>query len=419
MDTYGVVRYRAVATSAVREASNARRLPRPRAPAHRASTSRSSTAPRRTASPTWRCASGSRDHPPCVAGTRCSSRSAAAARTSPSCARASPSTPAPTRWARSACARAWPPGRAATSRASRLLRAAHPQRRGRHPPRDAAARGHTLHRPGRRRALRRRRASGGRRAPRTRVCRSSSEPFIAFCDQLAGYDVEQLVEQFRLPPVGGGDAGARPPRLPRAAARDRRPSEVTVPDASLRAACSSTSPRRGARQGIEDFRAQVLASAGRAGREVPLRRRRTPRTWRELAVRLFDELRAEHGLSDRHRLLLEVAALLHDIGNYVNLRGHHKHTQYLLSVSEIFGLSQDDMAVVANVARYHRRACPQKSHLPYMALDRETRVRGQQARRHPAPGQRPRRRPPAEGEGRAPASARRTTGCWRSKGRAT
>src|SRR4029077_10744329 len=43
-------------------------------------------------------------------------------------------------------------------------------------------------------------------------------------------------------------------------------------------------------------------------------------------------------------------------------------------VSDIFGLSRDDMDIVANVARYHRRATPQKSHLPYMALDSDTRV---------------------------------------------
>jgi exopolyphosphatase/guanosine-5'-triphosphate,3'-diphosphate pyrophosphatase len=94
----------------------------------------------------------------------------------------------------------------------------------------------------------------------------------------------------------------------------------------------------------------------------------------QLALRLFDEMKSEHGLGSRDRLLLEVAALLHDVGNYVNLRGHHKHSQYILSVSEIFGLSRDDMEIVANVARYHRRATPQKSHLPYMALDSDTRV---------------------------------------------
>ena len=76
----------------------------------------------------------------------------------------------------------------------------------------------------------------------------------------------------------------------------------------------------------------------------------------------------------RDRLLLEVAALLHDIGIFVSLRGHHKHAQYILSVSEIFGLSRDDMAVISNVARYHRRGVPNKSHLPFMALDSEDRV---------------------------------------------
>jgi exopolyphosphatase/guanosine-5'-triphosphate,3'-diphosphate pyrophosphatase len=91
-------------------------------------------------------------------------------------------------------------------------------------------------------------------------------------------------------------------------------------------------------------------------------------------VRLFDELRDEHGLRDRHRLLLQVASLLHDVGIYVSLRAHHKHSQYILSASQIFGLSDEETAIVANIARYHRRAVPQDTHLPYVALDREDRL---------------------------------------------
>ena len=90
---------------------------------------------------------------------------------------------------------------------------------------------------------------------------------------------------------------------------------------------------------------------------------------------MFDELQAEHGLSRRDRLLLEVAALLHDVGLFVGPRAHHKHAQYILQASEIFGLSADDRDVIGNVARYHRRGLPQKSHVPYMALDRQDRVR--------------------------------------------
>jgi exopolyphosphatase/guanosine-5'-triphosphate,3'-diphosphate pyrophosphatase len=94
----------------------------------------------------------------------------------------------------------------------------------------------------------------------------------------------------------------------------------------------------------------------------------------KLACRLFDELRDEHGQSERERLLLQVAALLHDVGVYVSLRAHHKHSQYLIAASQISGLSDEETAIVANIARYHRRGSPQESHLPYIALDRQDRL---------------------------------------------
>jgi exopolyphosphatase/guanosine-5'-triphosphate,3'-diphosphate pyrophosphatase len=150
-------------------------------------------------------------------------------------------------------------------------------------------------------------------------------------------------------------------------------TEVIVPDASLRLGLLLDIAGSEDGLGIESFRKQVLASATAFGERYRYDAAHA-RNVAHLATRLFDELRPEHGLGDRDRLLLEVAAVLHDIGNFVNQRGHHKHSQYLLSVSEVFGLSRDDMAIISNVSRYHRRATPQKSHLPYMALDSDTRV---------------------------------------------
>src|SRR5262249_29407643 len=150
--------------------------------------------------------------------------------------------------------------------------------------------------------------------------------------------------------------------------------EVTVPEASLRAgmlldlAVGEDARRR------EDFNRQVLASAHAIGEKYRYDVSHAENVAR-LAVRRLVVLRSEHGLADRDRSLPEAASLLHDVGLYINRRAHHKHSQYILSVSDIFGLSREDMDVVANVARYHRRAMPQKSHLPYMALDRDTRVR--------------------------------------------
>jgi hypothetical protein len=53
------------------------------------------------------------------------------------------------------------------------------------------------------------------------------------------------------------------------------------------------------------------------------------------------------------------------------LRAHHRHSLYLLSSSQIFGLTDNETQMVANIARYHRRGTPQKSHLQYVALDQQ------------------------------------------------
>ncbi|MFW5839268.1 MAG: HD domain-containing protein [Planctomycetota bacterium] len=94
----------------------------------------------------------------------------------------------------------------------------------------------------------------------------------------------------------------------------------------------------------------------------------------DLAVQLFDDLRGEHGLGSRHRLLLRVSALLHEVGNFVSGRAHHKHSYYLVSNAEVFGLRGEEIQIVALVTRYHRRSVPKPSHVEYISLTREKRV---------------------------------------------
>ncbi len=94
----------------------------------------------------------------------------------------------------------------------------------------------------------------------------------------------------------------------------------------------------------------------------------------ETAVRLFDALQPEHGLEARHRLLLRVAGILHEVGSFVSNAAHHKHSYYVIANSEIFGLNREAVQIVAHVARYHRRSSPKPSHLDYVALPREARI---------------------------------------------
>jgi len=93
-----------------------------------------------------------------------------------------------------------------------------------------------------------------------------------------------------------------------------------------------------------------------------------------LATDLFDTFKQAHRLNDRYRLLLQVASILHEVGMFVSSRSHHKHTLYLIGHSEVFGLTQEELLIVANVARYHRRSRPKNSHLDYMGLTRESRM---------------------------------------------
>lgn len=93
-----------------------------------------------------------------------------------------------------------------------------------------------------------------------------------------------------------------------------------------------------------------------------------------VSLKLFDLLREEHGLGSRERLLLEIACILHDIGTFISPSSHHKHSFYLINAGEIFGLRKIDKDIVANVVRYHRRSAPKNTHLPYVSLPKPERA---------------------------------------------
>jgi exopolyphosphatase/guanosine-5'-triphosphate,3'-diphosphate pyrophosphatase len=89
---------------------------------------------------------------------------------------------------------------------------------------------------------------------------------------------------------------------------------------------------------------------------------------------LYQALQDEHRLPARYADLLNIAALLHEIGLFVSNRGHHKHSMYLILNSNLFGLGRRDLMTVALVARYHRQAEPRPGHYGYRQLDDEGRI---------------------------------------------
>lgn len=94
-----------------------------------------------------------------------------------------------------------------------------------------------------------------------------------------------------------------------------------------------------------------------------------------LATSLFDQLAPLHGLGRGDRILLQAAAMVHDIGQFISFSDHHKHAQYILMHSDLPGLTESEKNVMACVARYHRKAFPKSRHIGYISLSREDRER--------------------------------------------
>ena len=144
-----------------------------------------------------------------------------------------------------------------------------------------------------------------------------------------------------------------------------------------------------------------------------------------VAVRLFDLFQPDHGLGPRQRLLLRVAALLHEVGGFVSSRAHHKHSEYLIANSEIFGLNRNEITIVSQIARYHRRSVPTLVAPVVHGADAGVAGDREQAGGVAARGRRPGPRPsPPRGRHPFPAARRRVDRrrcppgricCWKSE----
>ena len=92
---------------------------------------------------------------------------------------------------------------------------------------------------------------------------------------------------------------------------------------------------------------------------------------RRLSLQLFDQLGETLGCGPEEQLLLEAAGLLHDVGQLVSYRKHHKHSYSLITHAERLGLAPRERGLVALISRYHRQTGPRKKHPEFAALPLE------------------------------------------------
>ena len=95
------------------------------------------------------------------------------------------------------------------------------------------------------------------------------------------------------------------------------------------------------------------------------------RTVTSLVLELFDSAKEQqlHTLGDPERELLEYATFLHDIGSFISYTNHHAHSYYIIKNSELLGFDQNEIAFMANIARFHRKRVPRKKDPEVMELE--------------------------------------------------
>jgi len=88
----------------------------------------------------------------------------------------------------------------------------------------------------------------------------------------------------------------------------------------------------------------------------------------KLSLQLFDQLKKLHGLEDECREYLYAAAVLHDVGYHISHTNHHQHSYYIIKNSELLGFNENEIAIIAHVARYHRKSLPKARHEDFNEL---------------------------------------------------
>ncbi|MCE1165196.1 MAG: HD domain-containing protein, partial [Bacteroidetes bacterium] len=83
---------------------------------------------------------------------------------------------------------------------------------------------------------------------------------------------------------------------------------------------------------------------------------------------IFNSVQDRFELGDKDREFLDAACILHDIGHSISQSQHHRHSYYLIKNSELLGYNNDEIEIIANIARYHRKSHPKQKHTDYYKL---------------------------------------------------
>ncbi|SHJ33420.1 Ppx/GppA phosphatase family protein [Propionispora hippei] len=124
---------------------------------------------------------------------------------------------------------------------------------------------------------------------------------------------------------------------------------------------------------LQDIEAQLVSLARSFARRYRYNEAHAEKV-EEIALIIYDRIVKLHGMGKRERLLLKVAAILHDIGKFINLRRHYLYSYRLILSSDILGFSEEEKIIMASVAYYHSKGTPSDFESGFNSLTKEQKV---------------------------------------------
>ena len=129
--------------------------------------------------------------------------------------------------------------------------------------------------------------------------------------------------------------------------------EVWAPGATL---CDGIAyeyaQERGLKIAARDFEKDIIASAGTISRRYMGSRKRSA-AMEEIALAVFEGCSESHGMGNRERLLLRLAAILHDCGKFINMTNVGECSHAIIMNTEIIGLSHREREMVAYIVKFN------------------------------------------------------------------
>ncbi len=175
-------------------------------------------------------------------------------------------------------------------------------------------------------------------------------------ETLSRMKVEERIRKFKLRP-DRADVILPASIVLQMIAHETKIKEINIPNVGLKDGVLWDMAKALRKVPLPSTRDQVWTSALRLGKKYQFDSDHATSV-ASLAGSLFDQTSTLHNLEKENKLLLEVAGLLHDIGHFISSTDHDKHSYYIVQANPLISLSERQQDIVANVLRYHRKTIP-------------------------------------------------------------